>query len=74
MAAFSLTNESAGVQLNMFDNPQADERIERLDKTIDKIRSKYGFNSIKYASSIKDAVLCYDLEDGDDDGYIPFKK
>ncbi len=74
VAAFSLTNESAGVQLNMFDNPQADERIERLDKTIDKIRSKYGFNSIKYASSIKDAVLCYDLEDGDDDGYIPFKK
>ncbi|MDE5618861.1 MAG: hypothetical protein K2I79_05185, partial [Clostridia bacterium] len=76
VSTFAIADNHSGRQLNLFDieNTNVEKNTGKLDKTVDLIRAKYGFNSIKYASSIKDAILCDDLEDGDDDGYVPFKK
>lgn len=67
VATFNLSGDDEGVQLNLFD--VTDEKTESLNKSIDKIRSKYGFNAIKSAALIKNTCLC---DCHDDDGFLPF--
>lgn len=42
----------AGLQLNLFENPERNINQEQLDTTIDKIRQRYGFRSMMHASSL----------------------
>ncbi|EAF1164260.1 excinuclease ABC subunit A, partial [Listeria monocytogenes] len=42
----------AGLQLNLFENPERTINQEQLDTTIDKIRQRYGFRSMMHASSL----------------------
>ncbi|EMV9580349.1 excinuclease ABC subunit A, partial [Listeria monocytogenes] len=42
----------AGLQLNLFENPEKTINQEQLDTTIDKIRQRYGFRSMMHASSL----------------------
>ena len=40
-------------QMSIFDHESKRERNEKIDKTIDKIRNKYGYNSITFGTIIK---------------------
>ena len=52
-----------GRQLDMLDTSAP--RVERLNKTIDRIRRKYGFTAIQTGQTL----LLKDLFPRDDDGY-----
>lgn len=58
-------------QLEMFENYDSKQKLERIDFTLDKLRSKYGYNIVRPASTLKYTELCTDLADSD---FKPFKK
>ncbi|WP_436969899.1 DinB/UmuC family translesion DNA polymerase [Listeria fleischmannii] len=41
-----------GLQLNLFESPAKTIQVERLERTIDKIRKRYGYKSLMHASSL----------------------
>ncbi len=55
-------------QLNIFD----DDREERLEESVDKIRSRYGYDSIKRGVVVLQQDLTGDLHE--EDGFEPFKR
>ena len=57
-------------QGSFFDN--VDERKENLDKSIDKIRQKYGYHSIKRGITMQTDLLKTDLHEEDE--FQPFKR
>lgn len=63
----SKLQDKNGVQLSLFDEP--DEKIDSLEKSIDEIRSKYGYNSLK-----RGILLENDLTGNlhEDDDFRPF--
>ncbi|WP_088809870.1 MULTISPECIES: Y-family DNA polymerase [Listeria] len=41
-----------GLQLNLFENPIKTLQMEQLERTIDKIRARYGYKALMHASSL----------------------
>ena len=72
VAVFNLSEEGDLIQSNLFDMQAQSGKSDTLAKSIDKIRSKYGFDSIKSATLIKNICICDDL-DGDSD-FLPFNR
>ena len=72
VAVFNLSEEGDLIQSNLFDMQAQSGKSDTLAKSIDKIRSKYGFDSIKSATLIKNVCICDDL-DGDSD-FLPFNR
>ncbi len=68
VTVFALSS-SEQVQIGMFD--EAETKSERLEKAIDKLRSKYGKNTIARAAVIERDFI-YDKTDGED--FLPFKR
>ena len=57
VTAINLTSSfEAQAQLSFFDSEPNDEKEKKLDSTLDKINEKYGKNSIKPASFIKNDI------------------
>ena len=52
-----LSMETSEIQLSLFDDIAQIEKKQNLEKTIDQIRSHYGFNSIKRCSMLLDKEL-----------------
>ena len=70
VAMSKLTNENESVyQMSIFD--EKDVKSEKLEKTVDTLRAKYGYDIMKKASSMKYDNICRDLKDSD---FVPFKK
>ena len=69
VGVFDLSAEGERRQLSIFDS--VGEEGHSLGNALDKIRTKYGYNSILSASVLKNAVICDGLEDSD---FLPFKK
>lgn len=67
VAAIRLSNE-ADLQISLFDD-NSDEREEQLEKSVDKIRDKYGYKSIKRGVILKND-LTGNLHEEDD--FRPF--
>ena len=44
-------------QISLFDNKQS-EKFKKLDSAIDSIRNKYGIDSVKRASFLKEDTIC----------------
>ena len=72
VSVFDLNEEGDAVQASLFDLQKENEKTSGLARSIDAIRSKYGFDSIKSATLIKNMCICDDL-DGDSD-FLPFNK
>ena len=68
VTVFNLSSEEF-VQTSMFD--VVDTKSERLEKAIDKIRAKYGKNTINRAALIERDFI-YDKTDSED--FLPFKR
>ncbi|MGN0771639.1 MAG: DNA polymerase thumb domain-containing protein [Christensenellales bacterium] len=58
-------------QMSLFDDPQDSEKKNRLDKTIDGLRKKYGYNVVQSARVMEHPYICHELEDSE---FKPFKK
>ncbi len=69
VGVFDLATEGEQRQLSIFDAHERD--AHSLGEALDKIRTKYGYNSILSASVMMNAVICDGLEDSD---FLPFKK
>ncbi len=69
VSLYDLCKDDAAVQTSMFD--QNTDKEHRLGKTLDKIRGKYGFCSIRSASVLANAPLCEGLVDSD---FKPFER
>ena len=69
VGVFDLATEGEQRQLSIFDGQERD--AHSLGEALDKIRTKYGYNSILSASVMMNAVICDGLEDSD---FLPFKK
>lgn len=70
VSVFDLVPEPEVGQISMFDG-EKHEKVENLEKTIDKIRSKYGHNTIGRAG-LSGADFIYDKNDDED--FLPFKR
>ncbi len=70
VTAINLIGDNAGYQQTMFDNDSA--KSERLEKSIDAIRGKYGFESIKRCSLLLNTFVTDKIID--DRNFKPFKK
>lgn len=54
----NLLHESFGVQVCMFDKESLkSEKLSKMDKAMDEIRTKYGANSITYVSAMKNKAV-----------------
>lgn len=69
VAATRLTDGNV-TQMSLFD-AEKDEREERLEKSIDSIRNKYGYKSVKRGLMLKND-LANNLHEEDD--FLPFKR
>lgn len=52
--SFSKLVYTAGTQFNLFEDPEQQEKEINLEKSKDKVRDKFGFLSLVYASSLLD--------------------
>ncbi len=62
--------EQQSAQISLFDMP-SDDKHSRLDKSIDELRKKYGYDVIQSARVMSQPYICHDLKDSD---FLPFKK
>ena len=69
VSVYDLCEATDGVQLSFFD--KKDVKRENLDLTLDKIRTKYGKETIKRANLIARDFI-YDKDDAED--FLPFKR
>lgn len=60
------------MQITLFDDEKADEKRDNLLKTIDDIREKYGYNTVKKAILLSGDDIAGNLHEDDD--FLPFKK
>ncbi len=70
ISAFHLSDNGDTAQLTIFDDNT--HRDNKLDKTIDKLRSKYGYNVLKRGITI-DTIFTCDSKEADDE-FLPFDK
>lgn len=47
------------VQLDLFGNQEKKEKLEKLDRTVDEIRRRFGYFSIQRAAMYQDKVLSH---------------
>lgn len=59
ISAIKLSGENEGYQLSIFGDDN--ERASALDKTVDKIREKYGYSSVSRGIVLGNAFLCDNL-------------
>ena len=45
------------VQLDLFGNQEKKEKLEKLDRTVDEIRRRFGYHSVQRAFMYQDKVL-----------------
>lgn len=69
VGVFDLSTDASERQLSIFDDEESEGHS--LGTALDKIRSKYGYNSILSASVLSNAVICDGLEETE---FQPFKK
>lgn len=69
VGVFDLLTQGSERQTSIFDSEEL--HGHSLGTALDKIRSRYGYNSILSASVLQNAVICDGLEDSD---FQPFKK
>ena len=53
VTAINLTSENDGGQMNLFDDPSAEIKQEKLERLIDGLKSQYGESAVKHASVLK---------------------
>lgn len=70
VSAFNLLTSRDNRQMDLFDNAFS-ERKTALDSTLDKIRGKYGYNSLIRASLIDNDYI---LDRFDNSDFLPFKR
>lgn len=70
VSVFDLARAGSGAQVSMFDE-RRNEKNEKLDLAVDKIREKYGKGSIVRGNLLGSDFL-YDKNDGED--FLPFKR
>lgn len=70
VSVFSLVAENSGGQISLFDDDRH-VKNENLEKAIDKIRGKYGANTITRAGLVGTDFI-YDKNDDED--FLPFKR
>jgi DNA polymerase-4 len=56
VTAIQLTSGDEGAQLSLFDDPAAAAKRESLERSLDKLKSKYGMSVVKPASIIKNTL------------------
>ena len=54
-----LVMEDIPVQLDLFDNQEKRDKLERLDRAVDEIRRRFGYFSIQRAAMYQDKVLSH---------------
>ena len=54
-----LVLEDIPVQLDLFGNQEKKEKLEKLDRTVDEIRRRFGYFSIQRAAMYQDKVLSH---------------
>ncbi|MBT2731460.1 Y-family DNA polymerase [Carnobacterium sp. ISL-102] len=57
---YSKLTYTSDIQLDLFENPIEQITNEKLDSLVDKIRDKYGFQSLVHASSLMDGATAID--------------
>ena len=57
---YSKLSYTSDIQLDLFENPTEQITNEKLDLLVDKIRDKYGFQSLVHASSLMDGATAID--------------
>ncbi len=70
VTAFDLSKGDEVLQMSLFDDERT-QKLRRLDKSVDEIRQKYGYNALKSASLLEYPFVTDGLEDSD---FLPFKK
>lgn len=70
ISVFDIVSQNAPEQLSMFGNNNS-EKNEKLDKTLNSLRTKYGKNTIYRASTIANNNIFTDKDLGD---FLPFKR
>ncbi len=70
VTAFDLSKGDEVMQMSLFDDERT-QKLRRLDKSVDEIRQKYGYNALKSASLLEYPFVTDGLEDSD---FLPFKK
>ena len=55
--AADLVLDDIPVQLDLFGNQEKKEKLEKLDRTVDEIRRRFGYFSIQRAAMYQDKVL-----------------
>ena len=56
----NLVYENSGMQMSLFCNEKDDEKRENLEETIETLRKKYGFNSVKTADVLENEIVVTD--------------
>ena len=70
VSVFDLVDEQKGTQISLFDDDKR-RKNESLERAIDKIRGKYGADTIMRAGLIANDFI-YDKNDDED--FLPFKR
>lgn len=70
VTAFDLSKGDEVMQMSLFDDERT-QKLRRLDKSVDEIRQKYGYNALKSALLLEYPFVTDGLEDSD---FLPFKK
>ena len=70
VTAFDLSSGDEVVQASFFDDERS-QKLSRLDKSLDEIRGKYGYNALKSGALLEHPFVTDGLEDSD---FLPFKK
>ncbi len=71
VSTFDLSDGEENVQLSLLEDIEKTEKLQRLDKSLDDIRKKYGYGALKSAAVLEFPHITDDLEDSD---FKPFKK
>ena len=71
VSTFDLSLGSECMQLSMLDDIEKSDKLARLDKSLDEIRNKYGYDALKSASLMEYPFITDGLVDSD---FLPFKK
>lgn len=71
VSTFDLSDGEENVQLSLLEDVEKTEKLQRLDKSLDDIRKKYGYGALKSAAVLEFPHITDDLEDSD---FKPFKK
>lgn len=71
VSTFDLSSGSENIQLSLLDDIEKSDKLCRLDKSLDEIRKKYGYDALKSASLMEYPFITDGLVDSD---FVPFKK